>query len=88
MSFCSLTGLRVQFVKHLSLTQVAQQSVTRIISMTFIIVITPKAGARCELLFNKLASDLLKKSCLTAIIGVTKFTTTIAMNSVMSFCDV
>jgi hypothetical protein len=58
MSFCSLTGLRGQFVEHQSLTQVAQQSVTRIISMTFIIVITPKAGVRYEILFNKMASEV------------------------------
>ncbi len=38
---------------------------------------TPKAGAKCELLFNKLASVaglLNKSSCFTPTLGVTIFT--------------
>ncbi len=44
------------FVEHLSLTQVAQQSVTQIISVTIVNLVTPKVWAKHELLFNKLAS--------------------------------
>jgi hypothetical protein len=36
-------------------TQVAQQSVTKIISQTFVILVTPKAAAKYEILFNKQA---------------------------------
>jgi hypothetical protein len=50
------THLRGGFVEHLSPTKVAQQSVTRIISLTLVIVVTSKAGAMHELLFNKTAS--------------------------------
>jgi hypothetical protein len=45
--------LRGGFVEHLSLTEVAQQSVTKIIHMTIMNLVTPKAGAKHELLFNK-----------------------------------
>ncbi len=44
--FMLLLSARGGFVKHLSLTWVAQQSVTKIISLTFISLVTPKAGAK------------------------------------------
>ncbi len=44
------------FVECLSLTPAAQQSVTKIISLTFVNLVTPKAWAKHELLFNKSAS--------------------------------
>ncbi len=50
--------LRSGFVEHLSRTLVAQQSVTKIISLIFIILVTLKARAKHELLFNKLASGV------------------------------
>jgi hypothetical protein len=37
------------FVEHLSQTKVAQQSVTKIISLIFINLVTPKVGAKHEL---------------------------------------
>ncbi len=40
---------RVGFVEHLSQTQVAQQSETKIVSLTFVNLVTPKAGAKLEL---------------------------------------
>jgi hypothetical protein len=43
----------------LSLTWVAQQSVTKIIAPSFVNLVTPRAGAKHELLFNKPALDLL-----------------------------
>jgi hypothetical protein len=46
-----------EFVERLSLTQVAQQSVTKIMSLTIMNLVTPKAGAKHELLFNKPASE-------------------------------
>jgi hypothetical protein len=45
------------FVEHLSMTYVAQQSVTKIIIVTIMNLVAPKAGARHELLFNEPASD-------------------------------
>ncbi len=36
-------------VEHISLTQVAQQSVTKIIYLTFVNLVTPEAGAKQEL---------------------------------------
>jgi hypothetical protein len=42
----------VGFVEHLRLTLVAQQSVTKIISLTIMNLATPKAEAEHELLFN------------------------------------
>jgi hypothetical protein len=50
-----LINIRGGFIKHLSPTQVAQQSVTKIISPTIMNLVTPKAGAKHELLFNKSA---------------------------------
>jgi hypothetical protein len=47
------TGLRGGFVEHLSLTQVAQQSVTKIICVKIMNLVTPKARAKHETLFNK-----------------------------------
>ncbi len=44
------------FVKQLGQTYAAQQGVTKIISLTFINLVTPKARAKHEPLFNKLAS--------------------------------
>jgi hypothetical protein len=51
--------------KHLSIlnhlgvnvTVVAQQNVTKIIPTTFVNLVTSKAGAKHELLFNKLATS-------------------------------
>ncbi len=37
------------FVEHLSQTQVAQHSETQIVSLTFVNLVTPKAGAKLEL---------------------------------------
>ncbi len=48
--------IRGGFVKHLSATWAAQQSVTKIIFVTFMNLVTPRAGARHELLFNEPAS--------------------------------
>jgi hypothetical protein len=48
-------------------------------------LVIPKAGAKCEFLFNKLALEagLLNKSYrLASALGVTKFMTAIAMNLV------
>ncbi len=51
-------------------------------------LVTPKAGAKHEVLFNETASGLLKKSsCLAATLGVTKFITNIAYNLV-TLCSV
>jgi hypothetical protein len=44
--------LRVGFVEHLSLTYVAQQSMTKIISVTMMHLVTPKDGAKHDLLFD------------------------------------
>ncbi len=41
------------FVEHLSRTQIAQQSVTKFISLGIVNLVTPKAGAKRELLFNE-----------------------------------
>jgi hypothetical protein len=48
-----MTIFRGGFVEHLSLTKVAQQSVTKIIFLTILNLVTPKAGVRRELLLNK-----------------------------------
>ncbi len=50
------------FVEHLSKTCAAQQSVTKIIYLIFINLVTPKAAAKRELLFNKPASVFSKDS--------------------------
>jgi hypothetical protein len=57
MSFCSTNRPRGGVVEHPSLTYVAQQSVTQILTVTIMNLATPKVGAKHELLFNKLASD-------------------------------
>jgi hypothetical protein len=44
------------FVKHLSLTKLAPQSVVKLIEMIVKNSVTPKAAARHKLLLNKLAS--------------------------------
>jgi hypothetical protein len=49
-NICNISG---GFVEHPSPTLVAQQSVTKIISINIINLVTPKAGAMHELLFNK-----------------------------------
>jgi hypothetical protein len=49
MSFCSTNAhLRVWFIEHLSLAQVAQQSVTKLISVTLFVtcLVTLKIGAK------------------------------------------
>ncbi len=48
----------VPFVEHLSLTQVAQQSATEFMAMIVTNLITPKVGAKQELLINKPASQV------------------------------
>jgi hypothetical protein len=48
------------FVQHLSADLSSKQSVTKIISVTIMNWVTPKAGAKHELLFNKPASRLRK----------------------------
>jgi hypothetical protein len=50
------TEARGGFVEHPSPTLAAQQSVTKIISVTIKILVTPKAGAKHTLLLNKTAS--------------------------------
>ncbi len=47
---------RGRFVEQTSMTYGAEQSVTKIISASIMNLVTPKAGAKHELLFNKLAS--------------------------------
>ncbi len=57
----------------------------KIISDTIKNLVTPKAGAKRELLYNKLASEvglLNKSSHLAPTLGVAKFITIIAMNLV------
>jgi hypothetical protein len=46
-------GRRGGFVEHLSPTQVAQQSVTTIISMSNMNLVTPKAGTKRELVIRQ-----------------------------------
>ncbi len=45
------------FVEHPSRTQAGRQSVTQYITKIVIILVTPKAAAKHEILFNKPASD-------------------------------
>ncbi len=47
-AFVQQTGLRGEFVEHLSQTLVAQQSVTKIILLVLINLVTPKARAKHE----------------------------------------
>ncbi len=44
------------FVNHLSLTQVAEQSVIKMIHVAIVILVTPKAGAKHENQFDKQTS--------------------------------
>jgi hypothetical protein len=70
------------FVEHRGLTKVAQQSVTKIISLAIMNLVTPKAAPKHEVLFKKPAfivysseaGSLNNRSCLAATLGVTKFT--------------
>ncbi len=67
----------------------AQQSVNIIIPLVFVNLATPKAGAKHELLFNKLKPEaglLNKKSCLAAALGATEFITVIVMILVTLCC--
>ncbi len=57
MSIVLHIGFESGFVEHLSQTLVAQQSVTKIISVTVLNLVTPKAGAKHELLLNSQASQ-------------------------------
>jgi len=53
---------------------VAQQNMTQIITATIMTLVTPKARAQHEVLFNKPATGLLNKgSCLARALGVTYF---------------
>jgi hypothetical protein len=64
--------------------------VTKIISVTIKTLVTLKAGAKHELLFNELASELClwsRGSSLAAALGVTKFITIKAMHSVTLCCS-
>ncbi len=57
----------------MDLTQVTQQSVTKIIPVTIVNLVTPKAGAKHELFLNKPTSGLFNKSSsLAATLGVIK----------------
>jgi hypothetical protein len=49
------SGFRGGFVEHPSPSLAAQQSVTKIIFLTHVYIVTPKARAKHELLSNKLA---------------------------------
>ncbi len=49
------TGLRGGIVLHLSRTQEGQQSVTKVISVAFVKLVTPKTGDMREHLFKKSA---------------------------------
>jgi hypothetical protein len=64
------------------------QSVTRRIALIDMNLVTPKAGAKHELLFNKpvsWAGLLHKSSCLAAALGVHKLRTVVAKN-LATFC--
>ena len=65
------------------------QSVTKLIPLSYLNLVTPKAGAKCELLFNKPVSEaglLNKSSCLAPALVVTKFTTVRDMTLVKLCC--
>jgi hypothetical protein len=71
----------------MDLTQVTQQSVTKLIPVTMVTLVTPKAGAKHELLFNKPTSGLLNKSSkLGATLGVIKLMAIIITHSVTLCC--
>jgi hypothetical protein len=52
---------RVGFAEHLSRTQAAHKGVNHFVATFAINLVTPKAAAKQELLFNKPASMLLAK---------------------------
>ncbi len=59
-----------KFVQNLSPTAVHN----KILSETIIILVTPKAGAKYDILFKKPEAGLLyTSSCLAPTLGVTKF---------------
>ena len=60
---------RGRFVEQLSLTSVAQQSVTKIISVKIMNLVTPKAGAKHEVLVNELATDQSVLFCLVSSVS-------------------
>ncbi len=65
--------VRGWFVDHLSQTYVAQHSVTKIITLAIVNLVTPKVGAKHELLFNKPASGEVRslsvvRSCMISIV--------------------
>ncbi len=67
----------------------AQQSKTKILSLAVMNLVTSKAGAKHELLFNKPASEgelLTKSLCLAAALGVTKFMKLTTINLVKLCC--
>ncbi len=70
------SGFRGGFVEHPSLSLAAQQSVTKIIFLTHVNMVTPKARAKHELLSNKLALGdfIYQKLVLATGLGVTEFT--------------
>ncbi len=51
------------FVEHLSRTYAEQQSVSQYITINYMILVTPKAGAWQELLLNKLVLDKCPLVC-------------------------
>ncbi len=55
---CQCTEPRYWFVEHLSQTYAAQQSVTKLIPLTMMNLVAPTVGAKHELLFKKLASEI------------------------------
>ncbi len=63
---------RKRFVEHPNLTLVAQQSVTKIITLAVVNLVTPKAGAKHELLFKERATSmvLIKLHTVSPCVGV------------------
>ncbi len=66
MSFCSTnrpldSSSLIGFVEHLSQTWAAQQSETKITATSLVNFVTPKVGAKNELLFNKSASGRISR---------------------------
>ncbi len=53
MTFFQQTDLRGKFVERLSQTEAAQQSVTRLITLITMNMVTLRAAAKLDLLFNK-----------------------------------
>jgi hypothetical protein len=58
MKLENVDTFRGGFVEHLSQTQVAQKSVTRLKYITIMNLVTPKARAKHEPLFNEPASEV------------------------------